>query len=63
MMRRRRSRVQGVLSDFDPTVDTRDLDMKGNSQLHRTGTLLFLSMSLLEQLGFPKLYLALYSPV
>src|SRR5580693_7885522 len=46
-------KIQGVLSDFDLAVDMRDPDMIGNSHLHRTGTLPFLSMSLLTQLENP----------
>jgi Fungal protein kinase len=46
-------KIQGVLSDFDLAVDMHDPDMKGNSHLHRTGTLPFLSMSLLKQLDDP----------
>src|ERR1700733_4183577 len=43
-------KIQGVLSDFDLAVDMYDPDMRGTSHLHRTGTLPFLSMSLLKQL-------------
>ena len=46
-------RIQGVLSDFDLAVDMNDPKMTGNSHLHRTGTLPFLSISLLEQLEGP----------
>ena len=46
-------RIQGVLSDFDLAVDMNDPTMTGNSHLHRTGTLPFLSMSLLKQLEDP----------
>ena len=45
--------IQGVLSDFDLAVDMNDPKMTGNSHLHRTGTLPFLSMSLLKQLENP----------
>jgi len=48
-------KIHGVLSDFDLAVDMRDPDMSGNSHLHRTGTLPFLSMSLLQQLEMPAL--------
>ena len=48
-------KIQGVLSDFDLAVDMHDPDMRGNSHLHRTGTLPFLSMSLLKQLENPEL--------
>ena len=46
-------RIQGVLSDFDLAVDMRDRNMIGNPHLHRTGTLPFLSRSLLKQLENP----------
>ena len=46
-------RIQGVLSDFDLAVDMHDRNMIGNSHLHRTGTLPFLSRSLLQQLENP----------
>ena len=45
--------IQGILSDFDLAVDMRDRNMIGNSHLHRTGTLPFLSRSLLLQLDHP----------
>lgn len=48
-------KIQGVLSDFDLAVDMHDPEMRGNSHLHRTGTLPFLSMSLLKQLEKPAL--------
>jgi serine/threonine protein kinase len=47
-------KIQGVLSDFDLAVDLHDPDMKEVSHLHRTGTLPFLSMSLLTQLENPE---------
>ena len=43
-------KIQGVLSDFDLAVDMHDPIVKEVSHLHHTGTLLFLSMSLLMQL-------------
>ena len=46
-------KIQGVLSDFDLAVDMCDSDAKEVSHLHRTGTLPFLSMSLLAQLENP----------
>ena len=47
-------KIQGVLSDFDLAVDIHDPVVKEVSHLHRTGTLPFLSMSLLTQLRSPR---------
>jgi hypothetical protein len=43
------------LSDFDLAIDTKDEDKRGTPHLHRTGTLPFLAISLLDQLKQPEL--------